>query len=47
MECSSVVGALVGLSLAWTIAAGLLGMRAQTVYSLVTLLVVAFFGAKS
>ncbi len=44
---SYVVGALVGLSLAWTMAAVLLGMRAQTMYSLVTLLAGATFGAKS
>jgi hypothetical protein len=47
MEWGFVVGALVGFSLAWPMMAALiLGMRAQTLYSLVTLLVVAFFWSK-
>jgi hypothetical protein len=39
MECRFVVGALVGVCLAWTMTDVLLGMRAQIVYSLVTLVV--------
>jgi hypothetical protein len=36
------IGALVGIGLAWTMAAVYLGLRAQTVYSLVALLVALF-----
>jgi hypothetical protein len=36
------MGALVGISLAWTMAAVYLGLRAETVYFLVTLLVALF-----
>jgi hypothetical protein len=39
MECRFVVGALVGVCMAWTITDILLGMKAQVVYSLVTLVV--------
>jgi hypothetical protein len=46
MECGFVVGTLVGLSLFWTMAPVLFGMAAQIVYSLVALLVVAFFWCK-
>jgi hypothetical protein len=48
MECGFVVGALVGLSIGWPMAAILWGTRAQTMpmYSLATLLVVAFFWRK-
>jgi hypothetical protein len=46
MECGFVLGALVGISLAWTMEAVLLSMRAQIVYSYVTVLVVAFFWFK-
>jgi hypothetical protein len=43
MECRFVVGALVGVCLAWTMTDILLGMRAQIVYSLVTLVVALFW----
>jgi hypothetical protein len=46
MRCGFVLGILVGLSLAWKMEAVLLGTRAQTVYSYVTVLVVAFFWCK-
>jgi hypothetical protein len=46
MESDFAVGFLVGLSLAFTMAAVRLGMSAQTVYFLVALLVVAFFWYK-
>jgi hypothetical protein len=46
MRCGFVLGILVGLSLAWNMEAVLLGTRAQTVYSYVTVLVVAFFWCK-
>jgi hypothetical protein len=43
MKSLFVVGALVGMSLAWTMPAILLGMRARIVCSFMALLVVAFF----
>jgi hypothetical protein len=43
MECRFVVGALVGVCLAWTMTDILLGMRAQIVYSLFTLVVALFW----
>lgn len=43
MECRFVVGALVGVCLAWTMTDILLGMKAQIVYSLVTLGVALFW----
>jgi hypothetical protein len=46
MECGFGLGALVGISLAWTMEAVIVGMRAQIVYSYVTVLVVAFFWCK-
>jgi hypothetical protein len=46
MKYRFVMGTLVGLSIVWTMAAFILGVRAHTVYSLVTLLVVAFFWCK-
>jgi hypothetical protein len=46
MESDFAVGFLLGLSLAFTMAAVRLGMSAQTVYFLVALLVVAFFWYK-
>jgi hypothetical protein len=46
VENISIVGVLVGLSLACTMAAVLLGMRAQTVFCAVALLVGAFFCRK-
>jgi hypothetical protein len=46
MRCGFVGGFLVGISLAWTMTAVLMGMQAQTVYFLVALLVVAFFWYK-
>jgi hypothetical protein len=46
MNYGFIVGAVGGLSLFWTMEAVLWGTRAQTVYSLVALLVVAFFWYK-
>ena len=43
MECRFVVGALVGVCLAWTMTDLLLGMKAQIMYSLVTLGVALFW----
>jgi hypothetical protein len=43
MECRFVVGALVGVCLAWTMTDIVLGMRAQILYSLLTLLVALFW----
>jgi hypothetical protein len=43
MECRFVVGALYGICFAWTLTDILLGMRAQIVYSLVTLVVALFW----
>jgi len=39
LECRFVIGALVGVCLAWTLTDFLLGMQAQIIYSLVTLAV--------
>jgi hypothetical protein len=46
MECGFVVGAMVGISLAWAMVAVLLGITAQPMCSLVILLVVALFSRK-
>jgi hypothetical protein len=47
MENGFVLGTLVCLSLAWNLEAGMLGMRAQTMYSYyVTVLLVAFLWCK-
>lgn len=43
MECRFVVGALVGVCLAWTMTDMLLGMKAQILYSLATLFVALFW----
>jgi len=43
MECRFVVGALVGVCAAWTLTDLMLGMRAQILYSLVTLCVALFW----
>jgi hypothetical protein len=43
MECRFVVGALIGVCLAWTMTAIILGMRAQIVNSLATLVVALFW----
>jgi hypothetical protein len=46
MRCRFVVGVMIGISLAWTMAAVLFGMRVQTVYSYVIVLMGAFFWCK-
>jgi hypothetical protein len=43
MECRFVVGALIGVCLAWTMTDLVLGMKAQILYSLLTLLVALFW----
>jgi hypothetical protein len=43
MECRFVVGALVGVCMAWTMTDLLLGMKAQILYSLLTLLIALFW----
>lgn len=43
MECRFVVGALIGVCMAWTMTDVLLGMRAQILYSLVTLVIALFW----
>jgi hypothetical protein len=43
MECRFVVGALVGVCMAWTMTDILLGMRAQICYSILTLIVALFW----
>jgi len=43
MECRFVIGALVGVCLAWTMTDILLGMKAQILYSLITLVVALFW----
>ena len=43
MECRFVVGALIGVCLAWTMTDILLGMKAQILYSLITLVVALFW----